>query len=80
MIDRGKVAIGGETSESDLYISPTVMVGVKAEDKVMQEEIFGPILPFVRVENYAGAIDFINKKFQNFSCLFFNIIVLLILN
>lgn len=38
------------------------MFNVQAEDKVMQEEIFGPILPFINVLNYDEAIDFINQK------------------
>jgi len=62
LIDQNKVVIGGQADESILYISPTVMFNVQAEDKVMQEEIFGPILPFVNVSNYDEAIDFINQK------------------
>ena len=62
MIDQGKIAIGGKTNENTLYISPTVLTDVKSEDKVMQEEIFGPILPFVRVADHNEAIDFINQN------------------
>ncbi len=38
------------------------MVDVLADDKIMQEEIFGPILPFVNVKDHYEAIDFINQK------------------
>jgi len=45
LIDRGKVVIGGDVDEDDLYIAPTVLDGVAASDAVMADEIFGPILP-----------------------------------
>ncbi len=71
MIDRTKIVIGGKTNESTLYISPTVLTDVKPEDKVMQEEIFGPILPFIRIEDHNEAINFINQRYikiLNFMC------------
>lgn len=52
--------IGGQVDENDLYISPTVMSNCTRDDKVMQEEIFGPVLPIVTVGDYKEAIDFIN--------------------
>lgn len=52
--------IGGESDAKEKYISPTVMFNVTKEDKVMHEEIFGPVLPFVTVSNHEEAIDFIN--------------------
>lgn len=62
LIDSEKVVIGGKSDASDLYISPTVMFNVSGNDKVMQEEIFGPILPFVVVKSKDDAIKFINKR------------------
>ena len=59
----GKVAIGGKTDADDLWIEPTVLVDVKPTDPVMQEEIFGPILPIVDVENAFEAIQFINSRY-----------------
>lgn len=61
MIDESKTVIGGQTDEKDLYISPTLMFNCTLDDKVMQEEIFGPVLPFVTVSNCQEAIDFVNK-------------------
>ena len=55
------MVIGGETDEKTNYISPTIMFNVTPNDKVMQEEIFGPVLPFVTVANMDEAINFINK-------------------
>ncbi|XP_053518883.1 aldehyde dehydrogenase family 3 member B1-like [Artibeus jamaicensis] len=58
----GRVAIGGQSDGSDRYIAPTVLVDVQETEPVMQEEIFGPILPIVNVRSLAEAIDFINRR------------------
>nr|XP_012612865.1 aldehyde dehydrogenase family 3 member B2-like [Microcebus murinus] len=58
----GRVAIGGQSDESQRYIAPTVLVDVRETEPVMQEEIFGPILPIVNVRSLDEAIDFINRR------------------
>ncbi|XP_014648558.1 PREDICTED: aldehyde dehydrogenase family 3 member B2-like isoform X2 [Ceratotherium simum simum] len=58
----GRVAIGGQSDESDRYIAPTVLVDVQETEPVMQEEIFGPILPIVNVRSLDEAIDFIKRR------------------
>ncbi|MBE6939361.1 MAG: aldehyde dehydrogenase [Ruminococcaceae bacterium] len=45
LIDPQKVVTGGEWNEETLQIAPTILDGVTWEDAVMQEEIFGPVLP-----------------------------------
>ena len=62
LMSDSKVAIGGETDSSENYISPTILVDVKPNDPVMQEEIFGPILPIVNVNNAYEAIQFISER------------------
>ena len=62
LIDIRKTYYGGVTDPARLKISPTVMRGVTAEDAVMQEEIFGPILPILAVETMAEAEDFITER------------------
>lgn len=56
----GKVAVGGDTDPRERYISPTVLVDVKPTDAIMQDEIFGPILPIINVSNAYEAIKYIN--------------------
>lgn len=63
MIDQSKVAYGGKTDASDRYIQPTILIDVKPNDPIMQQEIFGPILPIVNVENAYEAINFINNRY-----------------
>ncbi|XP_043241329.1 aldehyde dehydrogenase family 3 member B1-like isoform X2 [Amphibalanus amphitrite] len=58
----GKVALGGRSNAKDLFIEPTVLTDVKPDDSVMQEEIFGPVLPIVNVQSAAEAIHFINSR------------------
>ena len=59
----GTVASGGETDEESRYIAPTLIKDVSPDDKIMQEEIFGPLLPFVTVENMDKAIEFVNDRY-----------------
>uniref|UniRef100_A0A4W6F2R1 Aldehyde dehydrogenase n=1 Tax=Lates calcarifer TaxID=8187 RepID=A0A4W6F2R1_LATCA len=61
MLEDSTIAVGGENDESDCYIAPTVLRDVKPEAKVMQEEIFGPLLPILSVSGLDEAIKFINK-------------------
>ncbi|XP_033717177.1 aldehyde dehydrogenase family 3 member B1 isoform X1 [Tursiops truncatus] len=62
LLSCGHVAIGGQTDESDRYIAPTVLVGVQETEPVMQEEIFGPILPIMNVRSLDEAIEFIRRR------------------
>ncbi|CAL8085609.1 unnamed protein product [Calicophoron daubneyi] len=57
----GTILYGGDSSEDDLFISPTVVKDVPADDTLMSEEIFGPILPIVTVDLVADAVQIINK-------------------
>ena len=60
---KAKVVYGNKTEESDLYISPTILNNVTAADKLMEDEIFGPIVPMMVVENADDAIDFILDRY-----------------
>ncbi len=52
LLDFEKVVYGGECSRENLKIAPTVMDNVTWDDAVMQEEIFGPVLPILTFETY----------------------------
>ncbi len=58
----GTVAIGGQGDEQQRYIAPTVLTDVPPDSKVMDEEIFGPILPVLKVDDLDAAIRFINAR------------------
>jgi len=59
---RGKVLVGGESDREDRFIAPTVFTGTLPEAKVMQEEIFGPLLPTFEINDLDEAISFITAK------------------
>ena len=62
LIDPAKVSMGGEHSIADRYIEPTLMTGVEFTDKIMSEEIFGPILPVLRYTDLDTAISEIKSR------------------
>lgn len=61
-LECGTVAVGGRCDRNDLWVEPTLLVDVAKDSAIMQEEIFGPILPFINVKTHAEAIAFINKR------------------
>lgn len=62
LMDAEKIAAGGESDEDLLQIAPTILDNVTFEDAVMQEEIFGPILPVLTYHSLDEAIHQINHR------------------
>ncbi|MBV6621877.1 MAG: aldehyde dehydrogenase [Rivularia sp. (in: Bacteria)] len=60
-LKNGKIIIGGETICDELYIAPTLIDEISWQDAIMQEEIFGPILPVIEFTNYQEVIDIVNS-------------------
>lgn len=57
-----QVAIGGRVDRDRGSIEPTVLRGVSPDAPIMQEEIFGPVLPVLTVKGVPEAIDFVNER------------------
>ncbi|MCB1191337.1 MAG: aldehyde dehydrogenase family protein [Leptospiraceae bacterium] len=57
-----KVEIGGIFNKQELYLSPTILSNIPENSKIMQEEIFGPILPIIPYKDLDFAIDFVNNR------------------
>ncbi len=55
-IDPAKTVVGGTHNREDLFISPTILYPVSFSDPVMQEEIFGPVLPIIPYSNIEDAV------------------------
>jgi len=51
LIPRDKVLMGGSGNEANLFIEPTIIGSVSEDDAIMQEEVFGPLMPFLTFEN-----------------------------
>ncbi|MBQ7788024.1 MAG: aldehyde dehydrogenase [Clostridia bacterium] len=62
LIDTDKVVFGGKSNKEALKIEPTVMDNVTENDAIMQEEIFGPLMPILTYDNFDDVITFIQER------------------
>ncbi len=62
LMNQGKIHSGGEIDNAEKFISPTIIDEIVPEDLIMQDEIFGPILPVMNFEHVEEAISYINKN------------------
>jgi aldehyde dehydrogenase (NAD+) len=62
LLEGADVAIGGQVDPGDRYVAPTVLRNVRPGDRVMEEEIFGPILPVLPVRDVDEAIELVNAR------------------
>lgn len=60
-IKEGNIALGGWTDAKERYIEPTLLKDVDTDSQVMQEEIFGPVLPMIPFSERSEALEFIRK-------------------
>lgn len=60
-LDNGKVLLGGKTNRETLTIEPTILTNISWSDPIMQDEIFGPILPILKFSDLSEVIEGIQK-------------------
>jgi aldehyde dehydrogenase (NAD+) len=61
LIDKEKVVSGGNSDEATLKIEPTILDNVKESDAVMQEEIFGPVLPIMTYSDESQVVNYVSS-------------------
>lgn len=61
-LENGDLAVGGKSDKSRLFIEPTILDNISWEDSVMQDEIFGPILPVLVYDETSEVIDAIVQR------------------
>ncbi len=61
-LPQGHIAHGGRTSASELYIEPTILTDVPLTAPVMEEEIFGPILPVIDFTDFEETLAFLRDR------------------
>jgi len=61
-LSEGEIIYGGKSNREKLFIEPTIMTGIHADAKIMQDEIFGPILPIITYESKEEALAIIQKN------------------
>lgn len=71
LLDKENIYFGGEIDRESRYFSPTIINDVSFDDKIMQDEIFGPILPIISYSNLEDAIVEIKKLPKPLSCYLF---------
>jgi aldehyde dehydrogenase (NAD+) len=62
LMSDGRILIGGETDRQRKYIAPTIITEISWEDPIMQEEIFGPILPVLEFEDLDTVLEKISNR------------------
>lgn len=62
LLGSGTAVTGGQPDRAERYIPPTVLTDVSADSPVMNEEIFGPVLPVLAVDDLDAAIAFIRAR------------------
>ena len=72
LIDKKKVVLGGQTNPDTCQIAPAVMDNITWEDRVMQEEIFGPLLPILTYDNLEEVYALLAKKPKPLALYFFS--------
>jgi len=63
---------GGEVDADACYMAPTIIDGVKTDDPIMQEEIFGPILPVLEFDNLNDVINYVNAHEKPLALYYFS--------
>ena len=61
-LEQGTVVHGGDHDRQQRFLAPTILTEVAIDSPVMEEEIFGPILPVLSVPNLASAVEFIRER------------------
>jgi aldehyde dehydrogenase (NAD+) len=72
LLDKTQIIVGGNSDRQTLFIAPTVVEVSDLGSKVMEEEIFGPILPVLAYKDLNEAIAFVNAKPKPLALYFFS--------
>lgn len=68
----GRIRMGGSSDRAERYIEPTILDEIVGDEPVMQEEIFGPLLPILEYRHLGEAIEFVNAQPKPLALYFFS--------
>jgi aldehyde dehydrogenase (NAD+) len=68
LIDRDKIYFGGNCDRAKRFISPTILQDISFEDEIMEDEIFGPILPVLSFTDLDEAIKMVKERAKPLAC------------
>jgi aldehyde dehydrogenase (NAD+) len=72
LLGKGRILLGGQTDAATRYIAPTLLDGISWEDPIMQEEIFGPILPILEYDDLDEALRLLSGRPRPLALYFFS--------
>ena len=61
-IHQQDIIFGGQTDADECYVSPTLLEGITFDSKIMEDEIFGPLLPIITYDDFDEAVSLIRSK------------------
>ena len=72
LIEQDKIALGGQIDEVNRVIEPTLLKDVQVNDAIMQEEIFGPLLPLIKYQDFEEVLQYIENNEKPLSAYLFS--------
>jgi acyl-CoA reductase-like NAD-dependent aldehyde dehydrogenase len=72
LLHDGDIVIGGKSDRASRYIAPTVIDGITGSEPIMEEEIFGPLLPVIVYDDLSDALEFVNSRPKPLALYFFS--------
>lgn len=71
-LNDGEIYFGGSVNEKDLYLEPTILTNIKENSLIMEEEIFGPILPILEYSSLDEALTYVINKDKPLALYYFS--------
>ncbi len=71
-LEDGDIFYGGKFDEEELYFEPCILTNIKENSRILNEEIFGPILPVLEFENINQVIEYVNHKDKPLALYYFS--------
>lgn len=71
-LNYGEIYFGGSVDEKDLYLEPTILTNIKENSLIMEEEIFGPILPILEYSSLDEALTYVINKDKPLALYYFS--------
>ncbi len=72
LLGQGMIIVGGRTDRAARYIAPTVIDGISGNEPIMEDEIFGPLLPVIEYGDLTEAIAMVNSRPKPLALYFFS--------
>ncbi len=72
LLGRGRIIVGGRTDRTSRYIAPTIIDDIRGNEPIMEDEIFGPLLPVIEYSDLSDAIAAVNARPKPLALYFFS--------